>query len=42
VGRKVEVHMKTIDTRTGTVLNTGRMELSGGKYLTMYKQFITP
>ncbi|MHB9291478.1 hypothetical protein Holit_00555 [Hollandina sp. SP2] len=42
VGRKIEVHMKTIDTRTGTVLTSGSTELSGGKYLTMYNQVLDP
>jgi TolB-like protein len=42
VGRKIEVHMKTIDTRTGAVLTSGSTELSGGKYLTMYNQLLHP
>lgn len=42
VGRKIEVHMKTIDTRTGEILTSGSTELSGGKYLTMYNQLLSP
>ena len=42
VGRKIEVHMKTVDTRTGAVLTSGSTELSGGKYLTMYNQLLSP
>jgi TolB-like protein len=42
VGRKVEVHMKTIDTRTGAVLSSGSTELAGGKYLTMYNELLHP
>ncbi|MDR2634146.1 MAG: hypothetical protein LBC51_11095 [Treponema sp.] len=42
VGRKIEVHMKTISTRTGAVLSSGSTELSGGKYLTMYSQLLHP
>ncbi|MDR2392996.1 MAG: hypothetical protein LBD93_02405 [Treponema sp.] len=42
VGRKIEVHMKTVDTRTGAVLSSGSTELSGGKYLTMYNQLLNP
>ncbi|MDR1302457.1 MAG: hypothetical protein LBK43_08325 [Treponema sp.] len=42
VGRKIEVHIKTIDTRTAAVLTSGTTELSGGKYLTMYNQILDP
>ncbi|MDR1956840.1 MAG: hypothetical protein LBQ30_08310 [Treponema sp.] len=42
IGRKIAVHMRTIDTRTGVVLNTGTVELSGGKYLQMYQELLNP
>jgi TolB-like protein len=40
MGRKIEVKMKVLDTRTAEILAIGSSELSGAKYIKMYNEIV--